>query len=272
MRLIAAVVIIVLLPIALFAGSEREDSKFTRHYRGSIFQVTEEGLYSVEVVIKEKKLTKGNNTVDLIIHDRNDGDIVGADIKVVPWMPSMGHGVSDKPVINERGGGLYRVENINLIMGGHWELRIYVKRGEIEDRVVFAFPDVMAEQKHEHAMHAPEPVDIDLSTTRHSSAHTFQVSYESRLSPIVINKIHIWELKVLTAGGKPLQGAEITLDGDMPEHGHGMPTEPEVTQEYGGGIYLVEGMKFSMPGWWVVNVHIKKESTEDSVTFNLFLK
>ena len=37
----------------------------------------------------------------------------------------------------------------------------------------------------------------------------------------------------------------------MPEHGHGFPTVPEVTEYLGDGKYLVEGLKFSMPGWWV---------------------
>jgi hypothetical protein len=58
----------------------------------------------------------------------------------------------------------------------------------------------------------------------------------------------------------------------MPEHGHGMPTQPEVTQELSGGEYLVEGMKFSMPGWWVMKFHIKTIDKEDHATFNLLLK
>ncbi len=58
----------------------------------------------------------------------------------------------------------------------------------------------------------------------------------------------------------------------MPQHGHGLPTEPEVTQELGDGYYIVEGMKFSMPGWWIINFHIKTQDDEDSVTFNLYLK
>jgi hypothetical protein len=33
-------------------------------------------------------------------------------------MPEMGHGVFEKPIIRERGGGLYSVENIVLIMRG----------------------------------------------------------------------------------------------------------------------------------------------------------
>jgi hypothetical protein len=31
-------------------------------------------------------------------------------------------------------------------------------------------------------------------------------------------------------------------------------------------------MKFSMPGWWVINFTIKAQGKKDSVAFNLFLK
>ena len=50
--------------------------------------------------------------------------------------------------------------------------------------------------------------------------------------------------------------AAITVDGDMPQHGHGLPTRPQVTKHLGNGDYLVEGMKFQMGGWWVVDFTI----------------
>ena len=44
--------------------------------------------------------------------------------------------------------------------------------------------------------------------------------------------------------------AAITVDGGMPQHGHGFPTRPRVTRDLDDGTYLLEGMKFSMTGWW----------------------
>ena len=51
----------------------------------------------------------------------------------------MGHGVWEKPVVRELGGGSYRVDNVVIIMGGLWELKVAVKKGESEDRSVFSF-------------------------------------------------------------------------------------------------------------------------------------
>jgi hypothetical protein len=73
------------------------------------------------------------------------------------------------------------------------------------------------------------------------------------------------------ADGTPIEPAAITVDGGMPQHGHGLPTVPQVTRNLGDGKFEVEGMKFNMPGWWVVNVHVATPSGQDKATFNLTL-
>lgn len=247
--------------------------EFTKHYEESMFEITKNGLFSVELVVKEHKLQTGVNEIDLIIHDKNDEDVVGAEVTVTPWMPEMGHGVFERPSVTERGGGLYSVDNIILTMGGHWELRINVMKDNLEDSAVFDFPDVMVDMGHMHkTVEAPPPSELDLSTTRFSENKLFNVSYRSDIDPIPINKIHGWSLTISTPNGIPVTDAEISVVGDMPEHGHGLPTQPEVTQELDDGVYLVQGMKFSMPGWWVIKFNIRTEDKEDFVTFNLLVK
>ncbi len=112
--------------------------------QGSLFKKTKKELLGIEMIIQGKELRMGVNQMDLIVHDRAGKDVVGAEITVIPWMPEMGHGVSEKPVVTERGGGLYRVENIILVMTGHWELKIAVKKNAMKDTVVFDFQDVKA--------------------------------------------------------------------------------------------------------------------------------
>jgi hypothetical protein len=102
-----------------------------------------------------------------------------------------------------------------------------------------------------------------------SKAGIFKVTYTSAPEAVPVGNIHSWKLKVETADGKPVKDAEITVSGTMPEHGHGLPTQPKVTKNYGDGNYLVEGMKFSMPGWWLVNFIIKADGKTDSVTYNV---
>lgn len=265
--------VIILAGCAGTGGQTHREGEFTRHFEKSLFGVTENGLFSVEMVVKEHELKTGVNALDLIVHDNRDRDVIGAKIEVTPWMPEMGHGAFEKPVITERGGGLYTVENIELIMGGHWELRINVSAEGRSDSVVFDFPDVKADGGHHHMMmKSPTKADLDLSTSKATDRGLFTVSYHSISDYIPVNKIHSWLLLIEDAAGRPVEHATVAVEGDMPEHGHGMPTEPEVSEEMVEGQYIVNGMKFSMPGWWMVKFNIKTESGEDSVTFNLLLR
>jgi len=104
-----------------------------------------------------------------------------------------------------------------------------------------------------------------------SKAGTFNASYTSDAEAIAANKIMSWKLKVETADNKPVKDAVITVEGAMPEHGHGFPTQPKVKNN-NDGTYLVEGIKFSMTGWWTVTFSIKAGGKTDTVTFNLQLK
>ncbi|MGC2062045.1 MAG: FixH family protein [Thermodesulfovibrionales bacterium] len=238
--------------------------------------MTEKGLFSAEMVIKGKELKVGVNTLDIIVHDKNDKDLVGAEITVVPWMPEMGHGVFEKPVVRERGGGLYSVENIIIIMGGRWELRIKIGKGTVEDTVTFNFPDVKSLETlspNEHKMmYTPAPADVDTSTVLASAKKVFRVSYVSESVPIPIGRIIGWKLRVETADGRPVKDAGITVKGDMPEHGHGLPTQPEVAKGIADGDYIVQGLKFSMPGWWVITFKVKAQDMDDTATFNLMVQ
>ena len=102
--------------------------------------MTANGLYSVKIVIKDQALNVGVNTFDIIVRDKNGKEVTDAEINVVPWMPEMGHGVFDKPVVKEKGGGTYSVDNVVLIMEGRWEMRLKIKKDNAEDNVTFAFP------------------------------------------------------------------------------------------------------------------------------------
>ena len=116
------------------------------------------------------------------------------------------------------------------------------------------------------------PADLDYSTTQLSESGLYQATIVPETEPIAINHLHTWVIHIETPDGQPLTDATVTVDGDMPQHGHGMPTRPQVTQNLGNGDYLVEGMKFQMGGWWVVDFLIGEGSEQDKVSFNLMLE
>jgi len=115
---------------------------------------------------------------------------------------------------------------------------------------------------------AAPPADLDLALTRTTVDKTFVVTLQPPTTPAAINQIHTWQIKVASPSGAPISHARIAVDGGMPQHGHGLPTRPQATQEMAEGIYLLEGMKFSMTGWWEIKLAIQSAQGSDNVTFN----
>jgi hypothetical protein len=117
----------------------------------------------------------------------------------------------------------------------------------------------------------PTPPDRGRSTTQLADRRLYSVTVAPAVTPVPTNQVHDWTLRVATREGRPVDGATIAVDGGMPEHGHGLPTQPRVTRALGEGQYLVEGVKLSMPGRWTVWFQIEGPAGADTVTFDLLL-
>jgi hypothetical protein len=112
------------------------------------------------------------------------------------------------------------------------------------------------------------PKNLDLALTLPTVDKKYVVTLQPPAQPAVINQLHTWKVKVASPAGAPVTGARIKIDGGMPQHGHGLPTRPQVTRELPDGGYLIEGMKFSMTGWWEIKLAIDGPAGADRVTFN----
>ena len=89
--------------------------------------------------------------------------------------------------------------------------------------------------------------------------------------PLRVRRMQKVAVRLVDAGGRPIEDAAISIDGGMPEHSHGLPTQPRVTRSLGNGVYEIEGVRFSMGGWWELKLAIESPAGADSVTFNLSL-
>lgn len=115
------------------------------------------------------------------------------------------------------------------------------------------------------------PRDLDNSRTRLSEAGVYRGTIRPAGDSIPQGKIQSWMLHLETASGVPVDSASVTVDGGMPQHGHGLPTKPQVTRALGNGDHFVEGIKFNMGGWWVVKFHVSAAAGSDSLIFNISL-
>lgn len=120
-----------------------------------------------------------------------------------------------------------------------------------------------------HAAVRARPANLDTSLDRMSDRGLYQVRIESLQQPLPLNRIHSWSVKI-ERNGKPVQGVTISADGGMPEHGHGFPTALKTGVDTAGG-HVINGVKFSMRGWWEIKLDIQSPAGADQVTFNVVL-
>jgi len=124
---------LVLLTVACFVIFSGCSSNVTR--------TTDKGLFHIKLSSNEGLLKYGRNAVDVYVTDDKGRGVENAQIEITPWMPEHGHGTIWPPVVIEQEKGLYRTV-IPLIMIGHWELKIRIRKGDLQDGTTFDFPDV----------------------------------------------------------------------------------------------------------------------------------
>jgi YtkA-like len=83
-------------------------------------------------------------------------------------------------------------------------------------------------------------------------------------SPLPVERLHIWTVRLFDRRHHPVTHARIKVSGDMPEHGHGLPTSP-VAVERGKGFYRLTGMMFQMPGRWYVQLKVRSAQRLDTI-------
>ena len=113
------------------------------------------------------------------------------------------------------------------------------------------------------------PANLDLALQHTTAQGRYVVTLVPPQEAPAINQIHAWNVKVAAPDGQPVTAARIVVDGGMPPHGHGLPTQPLVRRQVVDGTYLLEGMKFSMTGWWEVKLALEAPQGPDKVTFNV---
>jgi len=116
-----------------------------------------------------------------------------------------------------------------------------------------------------------DSADQNRAMTRMSGRDRFRVSIRSNTDPLPLSRIHSWTVHIETPEGVAVEDAQIGVYGGMPAHKHGLPTKPRVTDNLGGGDYLIDGVKFSMPGQWELILIITADGKRDKAKFSIDL-
>lgn len=92
-----------------------------------------------------------------------------------------------------------------------------------------------------------------------STNGVFNVVLGPRTGRVSIGKFQVWELRLTDAEGEMVFPARFGIGGGMQGHGHGLPTQPRVTNFLPDGRYVIEGMKFNMAGDWTLYLAVEAE-------------
>ncbi len=105
-------------------------------------------------------------------------------------------------------------------------------------------------------------------TVQLSEQKYYETTIECQAVPVTGSFQSCWlMLKYLD---KYIDNAKVFLNGGMPEHHHGLPTAPVVSWSKESNAYIIEGLKFSMPGNWVLNFYIAaKDLPKDQTTISI---
>ena len=103
----------------------------------SVASVTSEsGKLKVEVFAPAQPLRRGLQRLRIHITEQATGKPApGLQLAIQPWMPNMGHGVSELPTITEPQPGDFEISELDLFMPGTWELRLTLS-GVASDKAV----------------------------------------------------------------------------------------------------------------------------------------
>ncbi len=115
------------------------------------------------------------------------------------------------------------------------------------------------------------PAGYDTEMSKASDDGYFYVSIGPEADRVLLNEIHTWLVEVKTKDGEPVSKADISFFGGMPLHGHGFPTAPRIGDEVRPGVYTLDGLKFSMGGWWAIGIGIVAADQRDRVDFHVIL-
>jgi hypothetical protein len=123
-----------------------EQILFTKHFEKTLFDVTEHGTFSIEVLPDDKEYEIGKAMTGIIVHDTKDSDVVGAELTIVHKNLITGEITPARLSVTDRKNGLYIVSGLDLQRDGKWELSITVKKTGIEDLVKFILPDALIDR------------------------------------------------------------------------------------------------------------------------------
>ena len=123
--------------IAGDAFAHGKKAKPLPHFAEGITKVSENGLFSIEIVLEPLQPKVGKNKIKVYLHDADGKDLEGAKVEVEVWNKDRGVLSKDKTKTRETSDGEYIISNVVYDFAGKYEIRIMVIKGSESDKAIF---------------------------------------------------------------------------------------------------------------------------------------
>lgn len=124
-------------------------------------------------------------------------------------------------------------------------------------------------------------VHMGEAVKRTTQAGFYQVEVRFVPAEPKLGELFVAEAVLRDKDGVLIDDGKVALDARMPQHNHGMETDPidlpgacdaAKVCTHAGGVYRTEGFKFHMPGAWTVTVDAVGPRGADSTSFVVEMK
>lgn len=114
------------------------------------------------------------------------------------------------------------------------------------------------------------------SATRWTQGRKYQVTLTMHPDPPPMGELFEVRARLLDRAGEPIEDAKVRLDARMPQHDHGMMTDPVDDPGqcddagkciHPDGIYTTSGFKFHMGGEWTILLNVEGPLGPDNTSF-----
>ncbi|WP_328184818.1 FixH family protein [Marinobacter sp. OP 3.4] len=99
----------------------------------------------------------------------------------------------------------------------------------------------------------------------------FRISVSPVEGEVPLRDHHDWVLDVWDTNNNPVKLDGLSITGGMPGHGHGLPSQPRVSEYLGEGRYRLTGFLFNMHGDWILRFHLVRQGVQDVADLELTL-
>lgn len=223
------------------------------------------GPFKVYVELDPAQAAIGDNTLTVILRDKDNQPVVDAQINAVAEMPAMGsmQAMSAPATMAHTGSGIY-TGDFELPMNGAWPLSLEIESdstgsAQLDFDLTTSRAGVRLNSATASSLSRSASVNSPASASDQAMAGKYRIQVQIEPDPPRVGKNRI-KIIIKDESGQPVKGARVRAVAQMPAMGSMQEMNaPASISETEAGVYSGE-IELAMKGEWPLAVDVETES------------